>query len=219
MLSESRRLGAAGPSYSSLKQDGLLELIKSRRSIRRYSRKKLCQADIDRIISCAAFAPSAHNAQPWRFFVVNDERKKTALIERMALSFKQDMKGDGLAEEVIEARAQSSVELFSEAPVIIIACIDMADMEKYPDAARQQAEVTMATQSLAAAIQNLLLAAKAVGLSGCWYCAPLFCPEVVRSTLSLPEGSVTQAMLTIGYPEENPPAPPRLELDEIRFIL
>ncbi len=219
MLSKAQQLSAAEASHSSLKQDDLLELIRNRRSIRRYSRRKPCQADIDRIISCAAFAPSAHNAQPWRFFVLNDESKKAALIEQMALRFRQDLKSDEVDEEEIKVRVQESVKLFSDAPVIIIACIDMVDMDKYPDTARQQAETTMATQSLAAAIQNLLLAARAVGLSGCWYCAPLFCPEVVKSTLHLPEGSVPQALLTVGYPSEKPLAPSRLELDEIRSIL
>jgi len=75
-------------------------------------------------------------------------------------------------------------------------------MDTYPDARRQQNEWIMAVQSTAMAGQNLLLAAHALGLGACWMCAPLFCPAVVRETLSLPPDWQPQAILTVGYPAE-----------------
>ncbi len=206
-------------SNSCLNQGDLLNLIKNRRSVRKYQKMKPSLSEIDRIINCAIYAPSAHNAQPWRFTIVSDEKKKRELAEQMAVRFQQDLKKDSLPKAVIGKKIQRSVRLFSDAPVVIIACIDMTRMDKYPDLARQQAEMIMATQSLAAAIQNLLLAAKAVGLGGCWYCAPLFCPELVKTVLSLPDAHIPQALITLGNPAENPPVPPRFQLDEIRFIL
>ncbi len=206
-------------SNSHSDEDNLINLMQSRRSVRKYRKTKPDQSEIDRLISCAACAPSAHNAQPWRFFVIGDERKKAELIEQMAARLREDLERDKLPGAVIRKRTQRSVRLFSEAPVVIIAGIDMTGMDRYPDLARRQAEMTMATQSLAAAIQSLLLAARAIGLGGCWYCAPLFCPEVVKNVLSLADSYIPQALITLGYPEENPPVPPRLQLDEIRFIL
>ena len=200
-------------------QNNLLDLIKNRRSIRKYQKKKPELSEIDRIINCAVYAPSAHNAQPWRFLVISDEKKKTALIEKMAARFRHELERDNTPEEVIRRKTQRSVHLFSSAPVIIIACVDMTGMDRYPDVTRQQAERTMAIQSLAAAIQKLLLAAKAVGLGGCWYCAPLFCPDIVKTVLSLSDCLIPQALITLGYPEEDPPTPPRFRLDEIRFTL
>lgn len=76
----------------------------------------------------------------------------------------------------------------------------MADMDSYPDQRRQQHEWLMAAQSVAMAGQNLLLAAHALGLGGCWLCAPLFCPEVVRQTLALPADWQPQGLVTLGYP-------------------
>jgi F420 biosynthesis protein FbiB-like protein len=73
-------------------------------------------------------------------------------------------------------------------------------MDYYPDARRQAAERLMAVQSVAMAVQNLLLAAHAEGLGACWMCAPLFCPDAVRSALSLPEDWEPQALVTLGYP-------------------
>ena len=210
---------APANSEQPVSQDHLLSLIEQRRSIRKYHQRQPDQSKIDRIIRSAACAPSAHNAQPWRFYVIQDARKKSELIKQMAAKFRQDMEKDGVPEKVITGKITRSISLFSQAPVIIIATIDMTGMDRYPDTTRQQAEMVMATQSLAAAIQNLLLAARAVGLSGCWYCAPLFCPETVKSVLSLPAGYIPQALVTLGYPAENPPVPLRLQLDEIRFIL
>jgi nitroreductase len=78
----------------------------------------------------------------------------------------------------------------------------MADMDRYPDTRRQQAEWVMAVQSAALAAQNLLLMAHAEGLGACWMCAPLFCPDVVRAALGFPEDWEAQALLTVGYPAE-----------------
>lgn len=210
---------APGNSEQPARQDGLLSLIEKRRSVRKYRQRQPDQSEIDRIIRSATYAPSAHNAQPWRFYVIQDAKKKSELIKQMAAKFRQHMEKDRVKEKVITGRIRRSILLFSQAPVIIIATIDMTGMDRYPDTTRQQAEMVMATQSLAAAIQNLLLAAWAVGLGGCWYCAPLFCPETVKSVLSLPDYYISQALVTLGYPAENPPVPPRLHLDEIRFIL
>jgi nitroreductase len=52
------------------------------------------------------------------------------------------------------------------------------------------------------AAQNLLLAAHDVGLGTCWLCAPLFCPDVVRDVLALPDDWQPQGVITLGYPEQ-----------------
>ena len=207
----------AANSKSHARQGDLFNLIENRRSVRRYQKTKPERSVIDAIISCAAGAPSAHNAQPWRFFIVQDEKIKSELIEQMAVRLRQDLERDNIPRATIIRKTQRSINLFSSAPVLIIAGIEMSGMDNFPDTARRQAEMTMATQSLAAAIQNLLLAAGAAGLSGCWYCAPLFCPDVVKTVLSLPDSNIPQALITLGYPDEYPPAPPRFQLDEIRF--
>ena len=65
----------------------------------------------------------------------------------------------------------------------------------------------MAVQSVAMAVQNLLLAAHAEGLGACWMCAPLFCPDSVRAALGLAENWEAQALITLGFPaNEGKPA-------------
>src|SRR4029077_18796347 len=86
------------------------------------------------------------------------------------------------------------------APVVIAVCFSLVDMDRYHDAARAAAERLMAVQSTAMAVQNLLLAATAHGLGACWMCAPLFCPEVVRTALDLAADWEPQALVTLGHP-------------------
>ncbi|MFB3886250.1 MAG: nitroreductase family protein [Thermodesulfobacteriota bacterium] len=196
-----------------------LNFLKRRRSIRKYLSRKVPPELIDLILETARWAPSAHNAQPWRFFVLSKPQMKEKLAREMAERFRKDLEKDGIPKELARDRAEISFDRFSASPVIIIACLDMGQMDRYPDHFRQKAEKVMATQSLAAAIQTLLLSASALGLGGCWYCAPLFCPEVVKKAIDLPDHWIPQALITLGYPDEVPVAPQRLPLDEIRKIL
>jgi F420 biosynthesis protein FbiB-like protein len=201
------------------KKNVYLDFLKRRRSIRKYLPKEVPLELIDLILEAARWAPSAHNAQPWRFFIVSKQEMKEKLAREMAERFQQDLEKDGIPKELAMDRAKASIDRFSVSPVIIVACIDMGQMDRYPDPLRQKAEEVMATQSLAAALQTLLLSASAVGLGGCWFCAPLFCPDVVKRVTGIPDHWVPQVLITLGYPDETPTPPPRLPLDEIRKIL
>jgi coenzyme F420-0:L-glutamate ligase / coenzyme F420-1:gamma-L-glutamate ligase len=196
-----------------------LSFLKSRRSVRKYLDRQIHIELIDLVLENVRWAPSAHNAQPWRFFIIQKQEIKEKLAMEMAVRLQTDLIRDGVPESTAEDRARGSIDRFSRAPVLILACIDMGCMDRYPDAFRQKAEEVMATQSLAAAVQNLLLSASAMGLGGCWFCAPLFCPDVVKRVIGISDGYIPQVLITLGYPDENPPAPQRLSLDEIRKIL
>ena len=64
-----------------------------------------------------------------------------------------------------------------DAPVLVLACLYLNDLDVYPDAERQEAERIMAIQSLGAAVQNLLLTIYSEGYDAGWMCAPLFVPR------------------------------------------
>jgi F420 biosynthesis protein FbiB-like protein len=191
--------------------------IKNRRSVRRFSSANVPKEVIQRVFDAAQWAPSAHNSQPWRFVVVSDLKAKQKLAKSMSAKWKEDLQKDGVAPAVSEKVAGSSVEKFTSAPVMVVACLSMKEMDSYRDETRRQAEFVMGVQSVAAAVQNLLLAAHAEGLGGCWYCAPLFCPEQVRKALEIPENVYPQALLTLGYPDESPRAPARKPLESIVY--
>jgi len=192
-------------------------VIKGRRSIRVYLPRMIPEEIISRIVDAARWAPSAHNAQPWRFIIITDFNVKRRLAEAMASDWLRDLERDGVPLETSRKMVEESVRRFSEAPIVVIAAITMKEMHKYPDRRRRRFEHLMATQSLAAAIQNILLAAHAEGLGACWFCAPLFCQRTVRKVLRIPRDVEPQALITIGYPAESPEPPPRKPLKEIAF--
>lgn len=69
--------------------------------------------------------------------------------------------------------------------------------------------------SVAAAIQNLLLCAHALGLGACWMSGPLVAAEALAPVLGIPAGWTLSALVPIGFPAETPPAPARRPLTQI----
>jgi coenzyme F420-0:L-glutamate ligase / coenzyme F420-1:gamma-L-glutamate ligase len=183
--------------------DGIRSIILSRRSIRRYqSDRPVPREVLEGILAAATWAPSAHNRQPWRFAVITSPAVRQDLALAMGARLRADLTADNAPTDVIEKDVSRSFSRINGAPALILACMTMAEMDRYPDAKRSTAERVMAMQSAALAVQNLLLAAHAEGLGACWMCAPLFCPDVVSAQLDLPADWEPQALITLGYPAE-----------------
>lgn len=180
-----------------------LTWLTTRRSLRRYQPHPVPDDLVEQLLTAATAAPSAHNRQPWRFVVIASPQAKEALALAMGDQLRADLTADGLPPEAIEKDASRSYQRLTQAPLLILLCLTMADMDRYPDGRRQDNEWLMAVQSVAMAGQNLLLAAHALGLGACWLCAPLFCPDVVRATLDLPADWQPQGLITVGYPVES----------------
>lgn len=182
--------------------DVLLETMVSRRSIRRYLPRPVAREQVERLLEAAVWAPSAHNRQPWRFCVLDTSERKETLAQAMGARLRSDLERDNAPAELIEKDTTRSYARITGAPVLIVLCLSMADMDRYDDERRSLNEYVMATQSTAMAGQNLLLAAEQAGLAACWMCAPLFCPDVVRDVLRLPDDWQPQALITLGYAAE-----------------
>jgi F420 biosynthesis protein FbiB-like protein len=190
-------------------------MIGRRRSIRRYERDPIIRTSTKRLLLAATRAPSAHNRQPWRFAVLEAPAQKEKLALAMGRRLRADRTADGDDLQTIELDVQRSYARITEAPVIIVVCVDMHPMDEYPDERRQRAEFLMAVQSTAMAAQNLLLAAEQEGLGACVMCAPLFCPEIVGEVLSLPQAWQPQMVITIGRPGDTGKDRPRRPLDDV----
>jgi F420 biosynthesis protein FbiB-like protein len=144
---------------------------------------------------------------------------KTKLADAMAIDFERDLTRDGVFPEKIQAQIKRSKDRLTAAPVVILLCLDMSEMDSYPDEKRQHAERMMAIQSVAAAGLQLLLAVHAEGLGGVWVCSPLFVQETIQKTLNLSESWEPQAMFFIGYPEFIPEARERKSLQDTAIFL
>jgi F420 biosynthesis protein FbiB-like protein len=195
------------------------DVLEQRRTIRFYADAPVADADIERLLQAAILAPSAHNTQAWRFAVLKDRATRVRLVSAMAARWERDLVQSGAPEKVIAAELRFSRERFTNAPGLVLACLTMEQMDAYPDAGRRRAEHLMGVQSVAAGIQNLLLAAHALGLGACWCCAPLFCQGLVRRTLKLPASWEPQALITLGVPGHHAPVPPRKPAHEVIRVL
>ena len=179
----------------------LAEAIQTRRSIRRYQSDRTIPEDVlGRLLEVASWAPSSHNRQPWRFVVLTQLPAREGLARAMGERLRADRLADGDDPAAVEADVSRSYARITGAAAVVAVCLTMQDMDRYPDEKRSRAEYLMAVQSVAMAVQNLLLAAHSESLGACWMCAPLFCGDAVRGALDLPAQWEPQALVTLGYP-------------------
>jgi len=156
----------------------VFEAIKTRRSIRAFTRRDVSKDDVRKLLDAASWAPSAGNIQPWEFIVVRDPEIKKGLS--------------------IAALDQTFIE---EAPVVIVVC---ANLTLSANGYGVRGVSLYCLQDTAAAIQNMLLTACALGLATCWVGA--FHEEEARRVLNIPDGVRPVAIIPVGYAAETPRA-------------
>ena len=188
--------------YEIMSQSPVLDAIQDRRSLRRYLQQPVPKPLIETVLEAGTWAPSAHNRQPWRFAVLQSPETKEKLALAMGQRLRSDLERDFVPESVIEKDVNRSYDRLTSAPVLIVVCMSMLDMDSYSDEQRNRNETIMAIQSTAMAGQNILLAAHGTGLAACWMCAPLFCPDVVQENLALPQDWQAQGIISLGYPAQ-----------------
>ncbi len=195
--------------------NNLAALLQGRRSVRKYAARSVAREHIEQIVEAARWAPSPHGRQPWRFVILTRPELKAQLAEQMGETWQQNLQMDGQDAEIVNVRLEKSRQRIHNAPAIIIPCLYLEDLDRYPDEKRQADETIMAIQSLGAAIQNMLLMAYDLGLDAGWMCAPLFCPEVVCEALELDRRLIPHALITVGYAAADPLRRERLPLSTL----
>ncbi len=168
-----------------------LDCISLRRSIRKYKPIEVEFDKIGQIVIAGRDTPSSGNLQNWRFIVVNKEE---------------------IRQEI--AKASYNQLWMAHAPVHIVVC---GEPKKAGQFYGLRGERLYTIQNCAAATQNMLLAATDLGLGSCWVGA--FDEEQLSSCLGIPEHVRPQAIITIGYPDEEPKEPAwKHELYTIVFL-
>jgi nitroreductase len=177
----------------------LYEAIKGRRSIRRFKSDPVPKEVLDRIFEMAIWAPSGMNRQNWYFLVITGERRE-ALVRLASKGYNYI---ESILQEVFAEKptvVEATKEFFSKlggAPVLVFA---------YYEPGKESPETSI--QTVAAAIQNLLLAAYAEGLGTCWMTGPVHVSEQINEFLGVQDKTLV-AVIPMGYPDESPPAPKR----------
>lgn len=167
-----------------------LELFKAigrRASVRAFKGDPIREGDLEKILSAATLAPSAGNLQPWCFLVSTKKKTKEALAEA--------------------ALGQS---FMAEAPVIITVCaVEGESAVRYGNRGRE----LYCIQDTAAATENILLAATALGYGSCWIGA--FDEDAVKKVQGIQSGIRPVALIPLGFPDESPQVVRRKPLGEV----
>lgn len=146
-----------------------LEVIFTRRSIRKYTGEPVTADKLHTILEAGMNAPSANNRQPWHFIVVDDRAKLNAIMEVHPYS-----------------------RMLAEAPLALIVCGDTAVSESFWQ------------QDCAAATENILLAARALGLGTVWMGVypDLQRAAAIAALFGVPEGVHPMCIIAVGHPAE-----------------
>ncbi|NLS75939.1 MAG: nitroreductase [Chloroflexi bacterium] len=183
-----------------------LEVIAQRRSIRRFRDTPVPRELIEQVLLAGTQAPSAKNRQPWRFFVVQGD-KRAEMVAAMRQGIEK-LKGYG----VHPGSSENTARIMARAPVTIL--VYNPDREwKAPAEPIDMIMETMDTQSIGAAIQNMCLAAVELGLGTLWIGDTTYALEELNAWLG--DGSQMVAALSLGYPDESPSARPRKSVSEV----
>jgi coenzyme F420-0:L-glutamate ligase/coenzyme F420-1:gamma-L-glutamate ligase len=176
------------------------------------------RGELDALVTAACLAPAPHHSRPWRWVVVDTPDGKAALADGMGAQWRTDLTADGVDPTRIHELVEASRVKLTSAPVLVLGCLTWDGLDRYPDAARQQAEWGMALLSLGAGVENLMLAAAAAGLASCWVAAPIFCSEAARDALGLADAWRPVALVLVGHPasDYSPPPRPAVPLDDLR---
>jgi nitroreductase len=171
-------------------ESDIIDIIKQRTSVRKYLDKDVSDELILEVLDAARHAPSAGNHQPWEFIVVKDPSLKKSIVE-----------------------ACYGQQWMLEAPVFIIACenIRLASAV-YGDRGTK----LFGIQDVAAACQNILLAAESLGLGTCWIGD--FAESSISVLLQCSDTVRPAAIITLGYPAKKEEKPFLHDLEEVVHI-
>jgi len=165
----------------------VFEAIKRRRSVRAYTSEEVSEEEVKKLIEAARLAPSAGNIQPWEFVIVRKVETKRRLAEA--------------------ALHQTFIE---EAPVVIVVCANVAQSSW---GYGSRGANLYCLQDTAAATENMLLTATALGLATCWVGA--FHEDEAAKVTNTPREVRPVAIIPVGRAAEKPMAPPKRSLREI----
>jgi len=193
-------------------------VVTTQRAIRRLKTDPIPDAALRQIMDAAICAPSGGNRQGWSFLVVRDPAKRARLGQLYREAWGELMKVPyyaGAAKEPPDSPAGKMLtsarhlgEHLGEAPVLILACIGLDPGVK----------PTLTTgASIYPAVQNLMLAARALGIGSCITTIHKFRDAQVKELLGIPADVETAALIPLGYPLGKFGRPPRRPLREVAF--
>jgi nitroreductase len=198
---------------------GLFDAMYTARALRRLKPDPVPDGLITKVLDAATRAPSGGNAQNWIFIVVRDETQRHrlgAVYRKASDEVAEIYAARGRPAHLTEEQYQRLMtggrylwEHLGDAPVLLVPCLrkrDMPPRDALPDAVAARYDAHLAYQerirgaSIYPAVQNIILACRALGLGTLITTNHILYEDDVRAVLGLPDDVFTFALMPIGYP-------------------
>ena len=202
----------------------LLDFLKNRRTIRRFTPDPVPEEYVDKIIEAARWAPSGFNLQPWDFVVVRKPALREAILSYFRDYHRLMNQVENFREEWQRVPYHKNADPESDykiAPVFIIVLGDMRTLKGLPMSMRYDLErkQTVFTSSLANAYLYLTLAASALGLASEWMSvsAVAYPQTMIKQLIGIPPELDVYDLMVLGWPAYKP-GPKKLLRDRKKMV-
>ncbi|MEU8462580.1 coenzyme F420-0:L-glutamate ligase [Streptomyces sp. NPDC029003] len=198
--------------------EAVREAVTQRRTVRAFTAEPVDPDAVRRAVAAAVTAPAPHHTTPWRFVLLESAAARRELLDAMRDAWTADLRGDGKSEESIAKRVRRG-DVLREAPYLVVPCMVTDGAHHYGHERRDAAEREMFVVAMGAGVQNFLVALAGERLGSAWVSSTMFCRDVVRKVLALPEHWDPMGAVAVGHAAQPPrerPARPAGEFVEVR---
>ena len=196
--------------------DDIWEVMYTQRAIRRWKADPVPEDLIWRVIEAGTKAPSGSNLQPWRFVIIQNQETRQAIAaqlskglqnERLRTMLEEGTKSVDKTQRLMLTGARSLFENLAQAPVLIVPCLYQVTSPA--------TEGLLAGSSIYQAVQNIMLAARALGLGTVMTTFQGAVDPVLREQCKIPREATPVAIIPMGFPDANFGPTSRKPVDEV----
>ncbi|MFJ2230296.1 MULTISPECIES: coenzyme F420-0:L-glutamate ligase [Streptomyces] len=183
--------------------EAVREALYLRRTVREFTAEPVDPGAVRRAVAAAVTAPAPHHTTPWRFVLLESPESRTRLLDAMRDAWIADLRRDGRGEESIAKRVRRG-DVLRDAPYLAVPCLVTDGSHSYGDERRDTAEREMFVVAAGAGVQNFLVALAGERLGSAWVSSTMFCRDVVREVLDLPDDWDPLGAVAVGHAAGEP---------------